>query len=115
MTCDYINSLSKFSEKRLSPIDTFYNSSIGSIMHTRNYLRAKLVWEKFIYNSFKLMNNAAFGNITKNVRNYSKIKLITKWTGRYGADDIWPKSLNSKTSIFNENLIDVEPNKTDFC
>ncbi|KAK9878806.1 hypothetical protein WA026_003644 [Henosepilachna vigintioctopunctata] len=47
MPYDYIDSNDRFSETSLPPIEAFYNKLENKPCPRRNYMRAKLVWEKF--------------------------------------------------------------------
>lgn len=48
----------------------------------------------------------------ENVRNHSNIRLIKKWSGRYGVEVMISKSKFQNCTIFKENLIAAEHNKT---
>lgn len=63
-------------------------------------------------NLFKLMSNAVFGKTMENIRKHSIVKLVNKWEGRYGAEALISKSEFKGATIFNENLVAVELNKT---
>jgi hypothetical protein len=67
-------------------------------------------FEKELY---KLMINAIFGKTIENIRKRCDVKLITKWYGRYGAQALISKPEFKACTIFNENLIAVELNKTE--
>ena len=71
-------------------------------------MRAKNDFEKNLY---KLMNNAVFGKTMENMRNYVDVRLITRWDGRYGAEEMIAKPNFHSRSVFSENLIAVEMRK----
>lgn len=68
---------------------------------------------EFDKNSYKLLNNAAFGKTMENVRNRRVIKLVCKREGRYGAQAYIAKPNFYKSTIFAENLVAIELAKTD--
>ncbi|KAL6258198.1 hypothetical protein P5V15_010126 [Pogonomyrmex californicus] len=47
----------------------------------------------------------------ENVRNHVNVKLLTKWDGRYGAEEMIVKPNFHSRSVFAENLIAVELHK----
>ncbi|XP_025833494.1 uncharacterized protein LOC112905741 [Agrilus planipennis] len=68
---------------------------------------------EFEKNLFKLMNNAVFGKTMENIRKRSVVKLVSKWNGRYGAEALIAKPEFKAATIFNENLVAIELNKTE--
>ncbi|XP_023311415.1 uncharacterized protein LOC111692008 [Anoplophora glabripennis] len=68
---------------------------------------------EFEKNLFKLMNNAVFGKTMENIRKHSIVKLVNKWEGRYGAEALIAKPEFKAATIFNENLVAIELNKTE--
>ncbi|XP_031779837.1 uncharacterized protein LOC116416268 [Nasonia vitripennis] len=67
----------------------------------------------FEKNFFKLMNNAVFGKTMENIRKRVTVKLMSKYDGRYGVEAQISKPNFHSSSIFNENLVAIQLNKTD--
>ncbi|KAJ8909887.1 hypothetical protein NQ315_008910 [Exocentrus adspersus] len=68
---------------------------------------------EFEKNLFKLMNNAVFGKTMENIRRHSIVKLVNEWSGRYGAEALISKPEFKAATIFNENLVAIELNKSE--
>ena len=81
-----------------------------------NNLRTRAVTD-FEKNLFKLFNNSVFGKTMQNVRNYSDIKLISKWEGRYGAEARIASPYFKSVIILDEDLVSIEMRKKEvyFC
>ena len=57
---------------------------------------------------FKLFNNAVYGKTMGNERKHVDVKLVNKWTGRYGAEALIAKPNFHSCTIFEENLVAVQ-------
>lgn len=79
------------------------------ILNTKMRAKATNDFEKNLY---KLLNNAIFGKCMENLRCRVDIRLSTKWDGRYGAGALIAKPNFKKSTIFDENLVAVELEKT---
>ncbi|XP_070151119.1 uncharacterized protein [Polyergus mexicanus] len=77
-------------------------------LNTRLRINAKNEFEKNLY---KLMNNAVFGKTMQIVRNHSKVRLVTRWNGRYGAEAMIAKPNFHSRSVFAEDLVAVKLRK----
>lgn len=75
------------------------------LLNNQERQKSKNDFEK---NLCKLMNNACFGKFLEQVRNYSDIKLVTKWDGRYGAKTLIGRPTFKRSIIFNDNLSAIE-------
>lgn len=58
------------------------------------------------------MNNAIFGKSMENVRNRVDLVLRSSWEGRYGVRNLVSSPFFKRRTIFNENLVAVEMNRT---
>ena len=74
-------------------------------MNTKLRTEAKNDFEKYI---FKLMNNAAFGQTIKNIRQQRDIKFVTT-NKRRGY--LVPEPNYHLAKCFSENLLPIEPKK----
>lgn len=59
------------------------------------------------------MSNAIYGKTMENVRLRTDIKLASKWEGRYGAKNLISRPNFKKRTIFNENLVAIELERTE--
>lgn len=66
----------------------------------------------FEKNLYKLMSNAVYGKTMENVRSRVDIKIKSAWHGRYGAAQLIARPNFKKRTIFSENCVAIEMEKT---
>ncbi|KAJ0172472.1 hypothetical protein K1T71_000525 [Dendrolimus kikuchii] len=84
-------------------------------LNTELRTKATSDFEKDFY---KLMNNSVFGKTMENVDKRVNVKLLTHWENRgkiLGVQDLIAKPEFSNLSIFSENLVAVQLQKTKVC
>ncbi|XP_076301197.1 uncharacterized protein LOC143219181 [Lasioglossum baleicum] len=65
----------------------------------------------FSKNLFKLMNNAVFGKTMENVRNHVNVKLLSRWDGRYGVEQLIARPNFHSCTVFSEDFVAIQLNK----
>lgn len=79
-------------------------------LNTLERIKSKNEFQK---NLFKLMSNAIYGKSMENVRDRVNIKLKNKWDGKDGVKVLIARPNFKKRTIFNENLVAIELEKTE--
>lgn len=77
-----------------------------------NTLKRTQATNEFDRNLYKLLNNSVYGKTLQNQRKHREVKLVTKWTGRYGAKNYIASHLFKSVNIFNDNFVAIEMNKS---
>lgn len=80
------------------------------VLNTNERKKAKNSFDKNLY---KLMSNAIYGKSLENLRDHVDIKLKNKWDGRYGVKVLIAKPNFKKRTIFSENLVAIEMERTE--
>lgn len=67
---------------------------------------------EFEKNFYKLLSNAIYGKTMENLRSRVDVKLKSYWKGRYGAASMIADPSFKRRTIFDEDLVAIEMNKT---
>ena len=68
---------------------------------------------EFAKNNYKLKNNAIYGKTLENTRKHVDVKLVQRWEKRYGAENYIAKPNFHNLTIFDENFIAVQLERTE--
>lgn len=78
-------------------------------LNTSMRVKAKTTFERDLY---KNMVNVIYGKSIQDIRKHRNIKLVRKWEGKKGAEGYISLPTFHSATIFNENLVAIELNKT---
>ena len=68
---------------------------------------------EFEKNNYKLKNNAIYGKTLENTRKHVDVKLLQRWENRYGVEDYISKPNFHNLTIFDENFVAVQLERTE--
>ena len=102
MICTKVHRFLEFNQTLWPKPYIYYNSQI----------RANSTNE-FEKNFRKIMNNAVFGKTLEIKRKHIDVSLVKKWPGHFGMETMIAKPKLHSRAIFDENLVDVQLNKTE--